>query len=108
MENRRILTWHSWSATRKAQVLGALIGAVVTSCIYALASFTNRVEDPIGYYIAFLWGLMKMPTVILYWCFNSEWVGGSGSWVIIIIVNSILLGVAGTFFGYIVTRIKKR
>ena len=109
MENPGILNWRGWSPVRKAQVIGAATGAVITVGMPLILKAYD------GGALAFLllwfeWQIFS-PAAVICRLFGWEWQGSSGpSWVqttLAALTNAFLLSFVGTLIGWIVCKFKK-
>ena len=109
MENPGILNWRGWSVVRKAQVVGAAAGALITISMSLVVNAYN------GGAFAFLllwfeWQIFS-PAAVICRLFGWEWQGSSGpSWVqttLAALTNAFLLSLGGTLIGWIVGKFKK-
>jgi len=105
----RILDWRRLSVVRKAQVIGAAAGALIT---ISMPLVVNAYD---GGALAFLllwleWEIFS-PGAVICRLFGWEWLGSSGpSWVqtiLAILTNAFLLSLVGTLIGWIVCKLKK-
>jgi hypothetical protein len=104
MENRRVLSWKSWSVIRKAQIIAVGIGAFATIAISL--PFTVDKYSPIANVLFDLGMAVAMPTLEIWKAFGNP--QGHLLFVVVeVIVNSFSCAVAGTFIGWTVREVKK-
>ena len=110
-ENSGSLNWRRWSVMRKAQIIGAVTGALVTVAIPVLHIIhtTTKPTDPAADYIdaaAILWRVASWPTWTI--CEPFGWrpylyTDRGLSLVVlglVIVTNSFLLFLFGSLFGW--------
>jgi hypothetical protein len=106
--------WESWSVLRKAQIVGALAGSLVTIVIIVLCVlFQPKVMSILG----FFGDAVAMPAVLIvsafgvpaHW-FDNDQTGGPAVFPLCLIValNTLLGGLMGTVIGQLLKFIKPK
>src|SRR5258708_54564 len=113
MENRGILNWRKWSGIRKAQILGFLLGALLTVVIQCATAAHERVAQPSVFYSRHLfWGRVVYPGMVLCARFGWDWKIGAASQVTMpmfcamVVANSLLLGVGAGALAWVTMRLR--
>jgi hypothetical protein len=111
MENSENPKRCGWSIVRKAQIVGTLIGLVFTIALAITPAGGHQ-----GYpdFAGFLMILFLMPTCIifhkdLHW-FSNDYTGGilTQPLCLAVITNAILGFLIGTFFGWLIQKLKRK
>ncbi len=108
MENRRILSWQTWSPLRRGIVIGAVAGLAVT----ALAHLVCTVEN-VGALVAFgIYVSISFPAWCIYKVLGwEEATRGRIPWhftMAVVLVNTCLLALFGGLIGQFIRRSKAR
>lgn len=106
MENPRILNWRSWSIVRKAQILGALLGILLTFAIRALDAALAQGDTLISWYMALPYTATIWVPVEVTRIFGWPWppggsVNSASCLTLIYLTNALLLAAVGTVFGWL-------
>jgi hypothetical protein len=108
MENRRLLNWRSWSAVRKAALVGGVAGTVLSLGI----SLLRRVTEPheLGDPSLNLWGIIfTLPKLIVNALGISATIvradgtiscTSSAAFCLMVLINASLYSLAGTAIGW--------
>lgn len=108
MENLRILKWSGWSIVRKAQVIAAVIGAVVTISIqlFLVASEQGSSESLSKLYLLLASELMKVPALFISSLLGMDkWYSSSAHMPLAILgfvaaTNAAVFALFGTLIGW--------
>ncbi len=105
MENRRILNWSAWSILRKAQVIGAISGLLLSLGIQSF--FVGTAPHELFDSFSILWFIVSaVPLAIMRAVgigtihtgkFGYSWI----TFTLVALINSLLFFVAGSVIGWL-------
>ena len=108
MENPGILSWRGWSAVRKAQVIGAVTGAVITVGMPLILKAYDG--GPFAFLLLYLWSAVLSPAAATCYLFGWKWnilisEGASSVQMILAIsTNALLLSLIATPIGLLLSK----
>jgi hypothetical protein len=101
---RKVLVWTGWPIVRKAQVIAATLGFLLTILVYFMPSLTAE-RSPLTEFQFALWMYFATPTLIV------QRTTGMGPhwWVIVIevVINTLLFLLLGTLVGFVCKLVRK-
>jgi predicted cobalt transporter CbtA len=113
MENRTTLKRRGWSIVRKAQIIGASVGASISIGVIVFANSYEHLE--LFDIAAILLILIVFPFNLICHTFGANLQSFSGSgWrecffaVLVVITNAFILLLVGTFVGWLVDKQKNK
>lgn len=113
MENHGILNWRKWSTVRKAQVIGAVTGALITvgtpmlliGCGMAGAGSSDSL-------LLRFYTLVLSPAYNIFQLLRWSWRGDISTalipWLLAILINSFLLFMGGTAVGWLLNKFRNK
>lgn len=113
MENRRILKRRGWSIVRKAQIIGATVGALISIGVILFAS-SDEHPDIFDLAVGLLI-LISLPLGLICRTFRVSLTQLSGpGWreylfaVLVIVTNAFILFLVGTCIGWLIEKVKNK
>ena len=111
MENPGILNWRGWSIVRKAQIVAASSGALITIGMPLILSSYGI--GPATYLLLVIWEVILWPAGKICSLFGWIWQfdGRGPLWIHTILAtltNTFLLSLVGTLIGLIVSTLRER
>ena len=108
-ENAGILNWRGWPFVRKAQVVGAAAGALVTMSMPLVVNAYDG--GALAFPLLWLEWAIFSPAAVICRLFGWEWKGSSGPSLVqttlAALTNAFLLCFVGTLLGWIVGKLTK-
>jgi hypothetical protein len=109
MENHGVLKPRRWSTVRKAQVIGAATGAILTAGLRVVlrASDFLGISRDLGIYLFWCDLLLTVPTDRILTLTGMTGLSERLALSLEILINSLILALIGSVIGLAVTRLKQ-